>query len=154
MNETRAVLMSLNPKWIELILQGVKTREVRKRAPLLRQPFKVYLYCTKGEEAWMAGVKGKRDSYQMNGMVCGEATCVSITEYSMPFGNNVCGTCLTAKELYEYAGNVDKLCFMALENPITYDKPKELSEFGLKRAPQSWQYVKDINETDRGGMNS
>lgn len=154
MNETRAVLMSLNPKWIELILQGIKKREVRKRAPLQRTPFKVYLYCTKGEEAWMAGVKGKRDSYQMNGMVCGEATCVSITEYSRPFGNNVYGTCLTAKELYEYAGNVDKLCFMVLENPITYDKPKELSEFGLKRAPQSWQYVKDTNETDRGGVNS
>ena len=152
MNETRAVLMSLNPKWIELILQGIKKREVRKRAPLQRTPFKVYLYCTKGEEAWMAGVKGKRDSYQMNGMVCGEATCVSITEYSRPFGNNVYGTCLTAKELYEYAGVNNKLCYMALENPITYDKPKELSEFGLKRAPMSWQYVKDTNDTDRGGM--
>ena len=141
MTETRAVLMSMNPKWIELILQGVKTREVRKRAPLQRTPFKVYLYCTKGEEAWMAGVKGKRDSYQMNGMVCGEATCVSITEYGMPFGNQIGGTCLTAKELYEYAGNSDKLCFMALENPIVYDKPIELSEFGLKRPAQSWQYV-------------
>ena len=141
MSETRDVIMSLHPKWCNLILQGMKTREVRKRAPLQRTPFKVYLYCTKGEEAWMAGVKGKRDSYQMNGMVCGEATCVSITEYSRPFGNQIYGTCLTAKKLNEYAGVNNKLSYMALENPVTYDKPKELSEFGLKRPPQNWQYV-------------
>lgn len=146
---SKAVLMSLNPKWIELILQGVKKREVRKRAPLLRQPFKVYLYCTKGEEAWMAGIKGKYESYQMNGMVCGEATCVSITEYNRPFGNCIFGTCLTAKELYEYAGPNDKLSYMALEDPITYEKPVPLSAFGLKRAPQSWQYVEEIDADDR-----
>ena len=143
MEETKSVMMSLHPKWIELILQGVKTREVRKRAPLQKQPFKVYLYCTKGEEAWMAGVKGKRESYQMNGYIVGEATCVSIVEYGRPFGNSIYGTCLTAKELYEYAGTSDKLCYMALKDPITYDKPKELSEFGLSRPPQSWCYVRE-----------
>lgn len=138
---SKAVLMSLNPKWLELILKGLKTKEVRKRAPLLQTPFKVYLYCTMGEEAWMAGVKGKRESYQMNGMICGEATCVSITEVNPPFRNVPCGSCLSPKELYEYAGTNNSLSFMALENPITYDEPKSLSEFGLERAPQSWQYV-------------
>lgn len=140
----KAVLMSLHPKWMDLILRGIKTREVRKRAPLLRQPFKVYLYCTKDDEAWMAGVKGKYQSYQMNGMVCGEATCVSITEYNRPFGNSIYGTCLTAKELYEYAGPNDTLSYMALENPIVYEKPIPLSVFELKRPPQSWQYVEEI----------
>lgn len=140
---SKAVLMSLNPKWLELILKGLKTKEVRKRAPLLRTPFKVYLYCTMGEEAWMAGVKGKRESYQMNGMVCGEATCVSITNVNPPFRNAPCGSCLSPKELYEYAGTNKNLSFMALENPITYDEPKSLSEFRLKKAPQSWQYVEE-----------
>lgn len=140
---SKAVLMSLNPKWLELILKGLKTKEVRKRAPLLRTPFKVYLYCTMGEEAWMAGVKGKRESYQMNGMICGEATCVSITEVNPPFRNAPCGSCLSAKELYEYAGTNKNLSFMALENPIAYDEPKPLSGFGLKKAPQSWQYVEE-----------
>lgn len=141
---SKAVMMSLKPKWLQLILSGEKTREVRKRAPLLRQPFKVYLYCTKDEEAWMAGVKGKYQSYQMNGMVCGEVTCVSITEHNRPFGNSIYGTCLTAKELYEYAGPNDTLSYMALENPIAYEKPIPLSAFWLKRAPQSWQYVEEM----------
>jgi len=146
---SKAVMMSIHPKWIELILQGVKTREVRKRAPLLRQPFKVYFYCTKAEEAWMAGIRGKRESYRMNGKVVGEATCVSITEYNRPFGNAIYGTCLMPKDLYNYAGASDTLSYMALENPITYDKPMELSEFGLSRAPQSWQYVEEATENVR-----
>ncbi len=28
-----------------------------------------------------------------------------------------------------------------ISNLKIYDKPKELSEFGLKRPPQSWQYI-------------
>jgi len=145
----KAVLMSLNPKWIELILQGVKKREVRKRAPLLRQPFKVYLYCTKPNTKdpyeYLEIINRESNKiYKANGFVVGEATCVSITEYNRPFGNCIYGTCLTAKELYEYAGPNDKLCYMVLESPVTYDKPRPLSDFGVSRAPQSWQYVEEL----------
>lgn len=147
---SKAVLMSLNPKWVDLIIQGVKTREVRKRAPLLRQPFKVYLYCTKqksdSDEEYLIYSNKKRKVYKGNGYVVGEATCVSITEYTRPFGNCIYGTCLTARELYEYAGPNDKLSYMALENPVMYDVPKTLDDFGLKRAPQSWLYVEELND--------
>lgn len=144
----KAVLMSLNPKWLDLILRGVKKREVRKRAPLLRQPFKVYLYCTKQykDEFELLEIHNYTNSkiYKANGYVVGEATCVSITEYNRPFGNCIYGTCLTPKELHEYAGPNDKLSYMALEDPITYSEPVPLSAFGLTRAPQSWQYVEEI----------
>lgn len=142
---SKAVLMSLNPKWLNMILCGTKTKEVRKRAPLLQTPFKVYLYCTKGDVSFTHGTykAGRIWHYQKNGMVCGEATCVSITEVNPPFRNAPCGSCLSPKELYEYAGTNKNLSFMALENPITYDEPKSLSEFGLKKAPQSWQYVEE-----------
>ena len=43
----KAVLMSVHPKWCELIFSGEKTIEVRKTAPKLETPFKVYVYCTK-----------------------------------------------------------------------------------------------------------
>ena len=146
MQESRDVLISLHPKWCIRILSGIKTREVRKRAPLRTTPFKVYLYCTNPNthDPWeLLEIHNHDDGkiYRGNGKIVGEATCVSITEYEIPFGNQIDGTCLTARELYEYAGNSDKLCFIALENPIVYDKPIELSEFGLKRPPQSWQYI-------------
>ena len=42
----RSVLISIRPKWCELIASGRKTVEVRKTKPKLETPFKVYIYCT------------------------------------------------------------------------------------------------------------
>ena len=45
----RAVLISIQPKWCELIASGKKTVEVRKTKPKIDAPFKCYIYCTKGD---------------------------------------------------------------------------------------------------------
>lgn len=46
----KSVLISIQPKWCELILKGKKTVEVRKTRPKLETPFKCYVYQTKGKE--------------------------------------------------------------------------------------------------------
>ena len=43
----KSVLISIQPKWCELIANGKKTVEVRKTKPKLETPFKVYIYMTK-----------------------------------------------------------------------------------------------------------
>ena len=43
----KSVLISIQPKWCELIASGKKTVEVRKTKPKLEVPFKVYIYCTR-----------------------------------------------------------------------------------------------------------
>ena len=43
---SKAVLISIRPKWCELIARGEKTLEVRKNKPKLETPFKCYIYCT------------------------------------------------------------------------------------------------------------
>ena len=43
----KSVLISIRPKWCELIASGKKTIEVRKTRPKLETPFKCYIYCTK-----------------------------------------------------------------------------------------------------------
>ena len=43
----KAVLLSIRPKWCELIASGEKTIEVRKTRPKIPVPFKCYIYCTK-----------------------------------------------------------------------------------------------------------
>lgn len=42
----RAILISIRPKWVEKIIRGEKTLEVRKTRPKLETPFKCYIYCT------------------------------------------------------------------------------------------------------------
>ena len=49
----KSVLISIQPKWCELIASGKKTVEVRKTRPKTYVPFKCYIYCTKP--------KGKND---------------------------------------------------------------------------------------------
>lgn len=44
MNE---IMLSVRPKWCELIASGQKTIEIRKTKPRCNVPFKVYIYCTK-----------------------------------------------------------------------------------------------------------
>lgn len=53
MNDT-AVLISIKPKWVNLILSGKKTIEIRKTIPKLTPPFTCYIYesgtgCVVGE---------------------------------------------------------------------------------------------------------
>ena len=43
----KAVLISIQPKWCELIASGKKTIEVRKTRPKMETPFKVYVYMIK-----------------------------------------------------------------------------------------------------------
>lgn len=43
---SKAVLISIRPKWCEKIANGNKTIEVRKTRPKMNTPFKCYIYCT------------------------------------------------------------------------------------------------------------
>ena len=43
---SKAVMLSIRPKWCEKIASGEKTIEVRKTKPKLETPFKCYIYCT------------------------------------------------------------------------------------------------------------
>lgn len=43
---SKAVMLSVRPKWCEKIASGEKTIEVRKTRPKMETPFKAYIYCT------------------------------------------------------------------------------------------------------------
>lgn len=68
---SKAVMISIQPKWVELILSGKKTVEVRKTRPSIETPFKVYIYCTKGE-LLLVNTDNAAKCYQANGRVVGE----------------------------------------------------------------------------------
>lgn len=43
----KSIMLSIKPKYCEMIANGKKTVEVRKNRPKAEAPFKVYIYCTK-----------------------------------------------------------------------------------------------------------
>ena len=69
---SKSVLISIQPKWCELIAYGKKTVKVRKSRPKLETPFKVYIYCT----------QNRRDYGVTQGKVIGEFVCDKIYTYT------------------------------------------------------------------------
>lgn len=47
----KSILISIRPQWVEKIVRGEKTIEVRKKAPK-EVPFKAYIYCTKANKKY------------------------------------------------------------------------------------------------------
>ncbi len=59
----KSVLLSIQPKWCELIARGKKTVEVRKTKPKLKPPFKCYIYMTKPKERLLHIMKDGDENY-------------------------------------------------------------------------------------------
>lgn len=111
---SKAVLISIQPKWCELIASGKKTVEVRKTKPKLDTPFKCYIYCTKesykGNYLHTSNQHGKLlfwhnqndttitvqpeeydyTAYTCSGKVVGEFVCDKIFPISVYYDNPNC----------------------------------------------------------------
>mgnify|MGYP000588302884 FL=1 len=70
----KSVILSIKPKYCELIASGKKTIEVRKTRPKIETPFKCYVYCTK--EYYRKGNGYFQGKYC--GKVIGEFVCDEI----------------------------------------------------------------------------
>lgn len=141
---SKAVLISIRPKWCELIASGKKTIEVRKSQPKLETPFKCYIYCTKlhpGEPDSMINLKGKTSFFMpKGGAVIGEFVCDAIYEIinvgnAFKVGKTAAETnrvarasCLDFGDMHDYFGHKGGYGWHISKLKI-YDQPKELSEF-------------------------
>lgn len=141
---SKAVLLSIRPKWCEKIARGEKTIEVRKTKPKLETPFKCYIYCTM-DHPYISVSCGELDKLnyrtntvgRCNGKVIGEFTCERIALIAYDGGElssttNAAfspATCLTQSEIIAYIGDKGRCYGWHMSDLRIYDTPKELSEF-------------------------
>ena len=137
----KSVLISIQPKWCELIASGKKTVEVRKTKPKIQTPFKCYIYCTQGEEFTFCTDDGEQYTHIGNGKVIGEFVCDKIFTIRYRCGSYWCEG-LTVLE-NDRVASASQLSLFDMRNYlcsndgygwhitdlVIYDKPKELSEF-------------------------
>ena len=136
---SKAVLISIRPKWCDLIASGKKTIEVRKTRPKIDTPFRCYIYETKGE---IERPRGDEDGYiyqEGHGAVIGEFVChnffplsfyasdVSFFDTEPPM--DVPGTCLTDKEIAAYLGNGKTGYGWLISDLVIYDSPRPITDF-------------------------
>ncbi len=142
----KSVLISIRPKWCELIASGKKTVEVRKTRPAIEKvgdKFKCYIYMTKDI------CFNTFHSFNA-GKVIGEFVCDDIDkiahvgtrnndihlrivdenlyckELDYEYVNNKC--CISIRDLEEYS-NGGTIFGWHISDLKIYDKPKGLSEF-------------------------
>ena len=159
---SKAVMLSIRPKWVEKIASGEKTIEVRKTMPKLQTPFKCYIYCTKPKyphEDFILTDYPKPQFYG-GGKVIGEFTCDQFW-IGTPHNTNLLfcmAACMDGFDTEKYAKG-KTLYGWHISDLRIYDTPKELSEFTglrdtkfgaapheIKRPPQSWCYVEAMKD--------
>ena len=136
----KSILLSIKPKYAELIASGKKTIEVRKSAPK-EVPFKCYIYMTQGTYKdlglYSEGI------YQNRMKVIGEFICDKVYNLVNAFGGIMFAdenlnqlepqlfrdmSCLTDEQTADYLGDKDGYGWHISDLKI-YDKPKQLNEF-------------------------
>lgn len=162
---SKAVMLSIRPKWCEKICGGEKTIEVRKTRPKLETPFKCYIYCTlpKYPHEDFIATNYPRPQFYGGGKVIGEFTCDRIdwithigytgipnlvetricnaaTMRTSLVGGLLNAACLTPKMLNDYLAGGDGYGWH-ISNLKIYDTPKELIEF------HTWKKCKSCSKS-------
>ena len=136
----KSILLSIKPKYAELIASGKKTIEVRKSAPK-EVPFKCYIYMTQG--AYKDLGLYSEGIYQNRMKVIGEFICDKVYNLVNAFGGIVFAdenlnqlepqlfrdmSCLTDEQTADYLGDKDGYGWHISDLKI-YDKPKPIMQF-------------------------
>lgn len=168
---SKAVMISIRPKWCEKICNGKKTIEIRKTRPKMETPFKCYIYCTKakgrlveilkdGDENYGEIYHGKPVFIKLDeGSVCdmwgkrlkviGEFVCDRI--FPIDVYDNGCikdwnfecmwQACLPYEGIAAYIGREKRGYGWHISDLKIYDTPKELIEF------HTWKKCKSCSKS-------
>lgn len=157
----KAILISLKDTWWNKILSGEKTEEIRKTMPRqiecdydgdtanYQTPLKIYVYLS-----GTGHIVGHFDCNKIKFWDSAQSewaysvapipgvSCIMPMSDTTAFKRMNEKGCLTDKQIADYFGDEDfKAYFWSIINPIEYNSPIPLLEFGMKRPPQSWCYV-------------
>lgn len=156
----KSVLISIQPKWCELIANGKKTVEVRKSRPKLDTPFKCYIYCTKQGRPLVYGSPcpsyveenlvqtygySKEKAEEIfgcwNGKVIGEFVCDEILDYKLADVSTDVGV------FYYYERYITQKSYdiNSLDDCLTDD---ELLDYGNYKNLYGW-HISDLKVYDK-----
>jgi len=151
----KAVLISIQPKWVEKIASGEKTIEVRKTAPKCEEPFKAFIYVTKGKPYLYRvdddnnfeltnTLRPKTDEYvkdynEQNGKVIGEFVCDRVYKWECKNRLEILESFPIWRASYMlFVDDLEKTC-------LTYD---DLWKYGKGKPLYGW-HISDVKIYDK-----
>ena len=151
--DNNCILISIQPKWAQLIGNGKKHIELRKNIPNLKPPFKCYIYCTKAHylidrkfinsfdtnpciESYSEDI---RYLWPCDGKVIGEFICNSIEELNEKaifegmdeISNSRIEdlSCVPIDDILSYKGDKEIIYGWNISDCRIYKKPLDLDRF-------------------------
>lgn len=122
-----AILLSINPKHVENILNGTKRYEFRKKA-CKRHVDKILIYSTNP----IMRVVGEA-----------EVEDVLIDAPEMIWKKTEKKSGINKAFFDQYYEDSEQAVAYKLKNVVKYREPKELKDYGISSAPQSFQYIEE-----------
>ena len=120
------VLMSIKPKFVEKIFAGTKTFELRKN-PFKRTVDTIVIYSSSPTK-------------KVVGEIIIDKIISSTPKLLWKSYKNNLG--ISEKEYFKYYKNSKVAYAIKIKKVIKYKKELELKDFGIEKAPQSYQYIK------------
>lgn len=144
----REILISIRPQWVEKILNGEKTIEIRKTEPKCELPVKVYIYCTHGIALYknpiQLGTDIKKTSGHfkyapyINGKVVAEFTLNKVKEHKF---NYIFENPETYDEELTYNFNCGEMKSAGFDNSWDFDN--FLESYGNRKTLYGW-HISDL----------
>lgn len=122
------IILSIKPKWAELIYSGKKTIEWRKSFPKRGNIECVYLYET-------APVKKITGFFTL-----AEIKIYMLSDAFKQMKEIIEMGCVSVDDLQKYKGNRDCIYGWNIDKVTRFSEPWDLQYVNLKRPPQSWCY--------------
>ena len=119
------VLMSIKPKFVEKIFAGSKTFELRKKL-FKRTVDTIVIYSSFPKK-------------KVVGEIIIDRIISSAPKLLWKFYKN--NLDISEKEYFEYYKNSKVAYAIKIKKVIEYKKELELKDFGMEKAPQSYQYI-------------
>lgn len=123
-----AILLSINPNHVENILNGTKRYEFRKKA-CKRHVDKILIYSTKP----IMRVVGEA-----------EIEDVLIDNPEIIWQKTEKRSSIDKTFFDQYYEDREQAVAYKLKNVLKYREPRELKEYGISSAPQSFQYIEEV----------
>jgi lj965 prophage protein len=119
------VLMSIKPKFVKQIFEGTKLFELRKK--IFRREVKTIIIYESSPTKKIVG------EFIIDKIIIDTPQKIYL-DYSEKLG-------ISKKEYFEYFINTNIAYAIKIKKVIKYEKELTLSDFNVKKAPQSYQYI-------------
>ncbi len=128
-------LLSIKPKYVDKIIKGEKNVEIRTKIPKnISKKGKFLVYSS-------SPVKKVIGEIQYNNIIEVHSGCITehdirnIMHWSYNFG-------ISFYEFFQYVGGKKEFYGFVIDSIVLFKEPKSLADYGLKRPPQNFCYIK------------